>query len=119
MPKENIDYEAFFTQLLQRINEIEEKSNINKNKIDLLSNSLAKKTKKINEEIELIRNDLDNIKQEIEKLKQRVEYIISEFPNLARKEDLISIEKFINLWQPLKFATLEDVEKMIEKKMKK
>lgn len=119
MPKEKIDYEAFFTQLLQRINEIDEKTNINKSKIDLLSSSLSKKSKKINEEIELIKNEVENIKQEIEKLKQRIDYILAEFPNIARKEDLVVIEKFINLWKPLKFATLEDVERIIEKKLKK
>ncbi len=117
MPKE--DYEAFFTQLLQRINEIDEKTKANRNKIDLISSSILKRNKKIDEEIISIRNEISKINVELEKIKQRLEYIIAEFPNLARKEDLTSIEKFIKLWEPLKFATLEDVERITEKKIKK
>lgn len=113
MPKE-ADLETFFTQLLQRINEIEERERINRNKIDLLSNSLIKKDEKLNEEIRVLRENQKKLGDEIEKIKQKIDYILGEFPNLVRKEDLRVIERFIELWQPLKFATLEDVKRMLE-----
>jgi len=119
MPKEQVDYEAFFTQLLQRINEIEEKAKANKNKIDLLSSSMLRRNKKIDEEIETIKREINKMKMDLEKIKQRIDYIIAELPNLVRKEDLTAIEKFIALWKPLKFATLDDVERIIERKLKK
>jgi len=117
MPKEEAGLEAYFTEILQRINEIEEKTKINKNKINLLASSTITKYKKAEEEINSIRENLSKMADELEKLKQKVDYLLSELPSLVRKEDLSSIEKFIKLWQPLKFATLEDVERIVNRLM--
>jgi uncharacterized protein YecE (DUF72 family) len=117
MPKEEASLEAYFTEILQRINEIEEKTKINKNKINLLASSTITKYKKTEEELNGIRENLSKMADELEKLKQKVDYLLSELPGLVRKEDLSSIEKFIKLWQPLKFATLEDVERIVNRLM--
>jgi uncharacterized protein YecE (DUF72 family) len=117
MPKEEASLEAYFTEILQRINEIEEKTKINKNKINLLASSTITKYKKTEEELNGIRENLSKMADELEKLKQKVDYLLSELPSLVRKEDLSSIEKFIKLWQPLKFATLEDVERIVNRLM--
>jgi uncharacterized protein YecE (DUF72 family) len=117
MPKEEAGLEAYFTEILQRINEIEEKTKINKNKINLLASSTITKYKKVEEELNSIRENLSKMADELEKLKQKVDYLLSELPSLVRKEDLSSIEKFIKLWQPLKFATLEDVERIVNRLM--
>ncbi|MEM1535120.1 MAG: hypothetical protein QXE64_00650 [Candidatus Pacearchaeota archaeon] len=120
MPKEQrTDIESFLTQLMQRINEIEERENTNKNKIDMLSSSMLERGKRTDESIRLIREELRKLAESIEKISQRVDYIIAEMPNLARKEDLSSIERFIALWQPLQFATLEDVDRAIARAIEK
>ncbi len=119
MPKEQQpELEAFFTQLLQRINEIEEKEKANKNKIELLTNSTINRNKKVDEEIRVIRDELKRLGDEIEKIKQRIDYMLAEMPNLVRKEDLSIIERFIKMWEPLKFVTKEDVERAIEKRLR-
>ena len=118
MPKEE-GLEAYFTELFQRINEIEEKTKANKNKINLLASSTVTKYKKVEEDLNSIRENVNKISDELERLKQRVDYLLAEMPSLVRKEDLSSIEKFIKMWQPLKFATLDDVERMINQIVKK
>jgi len=119
MPKEQpSDIESFLTQLLQRINEIEEKERADKNKIDLLSSSIIDKNKKTESDINLIRENLKQLSDELDKVKQKLDYILAEMPNLARKEDISIIEKFIKMWQPLKYTTTEDVERIIEKKVR-
>ncbi|MEM2932666.1 MAG: hypothetical protein QW622_00400 [Candidatus Pacearchaeota archaeon] len=120
MPKTEptTDIETFLTQLMQRINELEERENTNKNKIDLLSSSIVEKHKKLSESLMLLREEIKKLGESLEKITQRVDYLLAEMPNLVRKEDLTNIEKFIKLWQPLKFATLEDVERMIKEKIK-
>jgi predicted nucleic acid-binding Zn-ribbon protein len=119
MPKPEESVEEFFTQLLQRINDLEERTKNSREKIDLISSSLHQRNKKISEEIYSIKERLERLNEEIEKIKQKIDYILAEMPSLVRKEDLMIVEKFIKMWEPLKFVTKEDVERMIEKKIKK
>ena len=105
--------------LLNRIRAIESKYTIlgeqllvvNENTIDSYKD-LAKEIKVMNQEMQEIRQDLSNFKETIKQL-------VKETEMFARKEQIKVLEKYINLWNPMEFVTTEEVNKIIEEKLKK
>ena len=65
---------------------------------------------------ELKTNDLDTleIKKEINELKSNVDMMISELKNLASREDLEAVKKYVELWEPVNFITRDEVENIIK-----
>ena len=43
-----------------------------------------------------------------------MKHLLKELELFARREDVKFLEKYINLWNPLKLVTESDVERMIE-----
>ncbi len=70
-------------------------------------------------EIKVINSDMRDIKGDIFKIKESMKHVIKEFELFARKEDLMFLEKYINLWNPMKFVTEQDVLNLIEQSKKK
>lgn len=118
MARESIDYESFLTQILQRINSIEEKTKNNKNMLQLLSSNVISLKTDLRREVEKINRDLRSLKRDVERIKQNLDYVMEELPNLVRREEMKIIERFMKMWEPLKFVTKEDVERIIDKKIK-
>jgi predicted transcriptional regulator len=72
---------------------------------------LSKEIKNMNEEIVELKRNLYEIKEVTEK-------IIKEMNVFAKKESVKVLEKYINLWNPVKFITEEDVRKILRGELK-
>ena len=48
-----------------------------------------------------------------DEMKQKFDLIGSELSDTAKRQDVIVLEKYINLWEPLNFVTRNEVEKLI------
>lgn len=83
---------------------------INQNMIHEYKEMMSE-TKAIDEEIKILKQDIFNIKETVKKMFKETEIF-------ARKEDIKVLEKYINLWNPIKFITEEEVDKIIEEKLK-
>ena len=71
--------------------------------------------KKLLAELKGINGNIKEIKGDVFKLKETIRHLVKETELYARKEDVQFLEKYINLWNPMKFVTEEDVEKIIER----
>ena len=50
-------------------------------------------------------------------MERKMELVITEIKGTAAKEDIDALRKYIDLWDPVKFVTIETVEKLIEDKI--
>ena len=66
----------------------------------------------------MMNEDVKEIKTDIFQLKETVRHLVAEIEMLARKEDMRVLEKYISFWNPLKFVTEKEVQRIIEREVK-
>jgi hypothetical protein len=108
---------ALLTDFSTKIRDLEERHNLLKEKVLLLGQSFLKDGDRINKELSLMKSDMRDLKIDVERMKDGIQHIVSETADFARKEELAVLEKYMKVWEPLKFVREEDVEKIIEEKL--
>lgn len=101
-----------------RLRDIEEKSRIIKQRVSLIGNNLLDSKEELEQEIQEIKTKQNEINKSLENLKTLVNNILDEHDNIVRKDEIIPIERMLKNFQPLEFARIKDVEKLIEQKIK-
>ena len=102
-----------------RLNEIEEKQRLIKDRLLLIGeNLISTKEESVKQDFE-IKKQLKNIDFEINSLKQLMARVVNEIPNFAKKSELEILERQIKMFEPLKFAMIQDVQEIVKKEIKK
>jgi len=113
MADEQTDYTGqFLGDLNIKIRDIEEKQKILKDRLLLIGENLIEVKERSNQKILEIKKDLEIMKQSIERLSSFLETVSGEFSKFARKEDLEILIKQAKMFQPLEFATKQDLESL-------
>jgi len=109
---------ALLTEFSTKIRDLEERHNLLKEKVLLVSQSFLKDEERTSKEFALMKSELKDLRMEMERMKEGIQHIINESMDFARKEELATVEKYMKIWDPLKFVREEDVERMIDEKLK-
>ncbi|MBU0929701.1 MAG: hypothetical protein KJ623_01365 [Nanoarchaeota archaeon] len=97
-----------------RIRVLEEKNNLLREKMLVINQNMVEEYKRVLQEIKTINSDMREIKEDVQSLKEMIRHIIKESSNFARKDAVMVLEKYINIWNPMNFTTEVDVLKIIE-----
>ena len=104
----------FLLDLNSRLRSIEGRYNLLRDRVLLINNNMISEYKKVLGEIKLINSDIKDIKTELFNIKETLKHIISDLERSARKEDVKLLEKYINLWNPMKFVLETEVRTIVE-----
>jgi len=120
MPEEETNSIAgILTDINTKINDLDERNNIIKEKITLINQTFLKQNDRSNREFVSVKEELSNLRLEIDRLKEGVQHIISESLNFARKEELKTLEHYAKIFEPLKFVKNEEVRQIIKEELEK
>lgn len=97
---------------------IEGKLNTFRREFALFKEDTAKKYVQLAKEIKTINDDLLELKRENEKTREKIELIIKELKLTAGKEEVLTLKKYLELWNPLNFVSQRDVERLVEEKLR-
>ena len=86
-------------------------------KTQVTEKNMLNERKRFITEIKTINSDVLELKRSLNEVMFKMEIVVSELSNFAGKEDLASLKKYIELWEPVKFVTRNEVEKIIEEKL--
>ena len=111
-PAETVDVNA----LRSRLRLLEEKTTNLNRKIELLESNLISSNKKRSETLRALDQDLLDVKHEMSDFRHKIGLIISELKLTAGKDELNTMKSYLDMWNPARFATREEVERMIGKK---
>lgn len=110
---------ALLAEFSTRVNDLEERQRLLKERVLMLSRTLLKQGEKTSKEMSMLRDDMKLIIENMDKMKDAIQHIIHESSEFARKEEVHIIEKYMKLWEPLNYARIEDVRDMINKALRK
>lgn len=79
-------------------------------------NMIANHKKAMNE-IKALQGEMSEMKRVISAVEDKIITIIKELRLTARKEDIDVLKRYLELWDPVKFITSEQVEKIIDEKL--
>jgi len=110
---------ALLSEFGTRLNETEEKQRLIKDRILLIGeNLISTKEDSLKQDSE-IKKQLKQIKSEVDSLKQLTTRIINDMQNFARKIEVEILERQMKMFQPLEFARIQDVKKIVQDEIKK
>ena len=75
--------------------------------------NIISKNKHYSAEIKTISSDILEIRKEMQEIKDKLMLVIRELQTTARKEEVKVLEKYINLWNPIKFVTQNEIDQII------
>ena len=75
--------------------------------------NIIAKNKHYSAEIKTISSDIMEIRKEMQELRDKLGLVIRELQTVARREEVKVLEKYINLWNPIRFVTHNEVESII------
>jgi len=102
-----------------RLNELEEKQRLLKDRTLLIGNNLITNKEDFDKKDLDFRKKISEIDLELKSIKQLNKRIIYELENFARKEEVLILEKQFKIFEPLKFARIDDVKKIVEEELSK
>ena len=96
---------------------LESKINNLVREVEVIKNDLVQKQNQIKKEVKTISNDLLELKHVQEQFVQRMDLIIKELKQTAGIEEVMTLRKYIDLWNPLAFVTQRDLERAIDARL--
>lgn len=109
---------ALLSDFSTRMNDVEERIRLVKERLLTLSQTILKQNERLNKELIVIKEDMRKMRNEIDRLKDAVERVISESAEFARREELRILGRYMKMFEPLKFATMDDVKRIVKKAIK-
>ena len=109
---------AMVADFSSHLNDLEEKMQLLRERVSILSQTLLKQNDRLNKDLSDIKSDLSRMKDENEKLKDVIDHIVFESSTFARKDEILSVQRYMKLFEPLNFVTEEEVKKMVSTMIK-
>jgi len=85
--------------------------------LDLLKNDFIKKNVDMKKEVKTLNSDILELKHQQDKSVEKMDLIIKELKRTAGQEELMTLKKYIDFWNPMNFVTQRDLDRAIEKKL--
>ena len=85
--------------------------------VDVLKNDFIKRANDLNKEFKTLSEDLMELRHQQEKMDQKMVLIIKELKQTAGAEEVMTLKKYVEFWNPLNFVTQRDLEKAVESKL--
>ncbi len=101
------------TNLTTRLRVLEERSSNIKKKQHLIEQNMLSHRKKYAEETDLLKGEIDEIRRIMKEVEERIVMIIKELQMGAKKEEVATLKKYVELWEPVNFVTQNQVENIV------
>ena len=96
---------------------LESKVNNLLREVDMLKNDFMKKQNSIKRDVKSMNEDILEVKHLQSKSNQQMDLIIKELKKTAGIEEVETLKKYVDFWNPINFVTQRDLERAIETKM--
>ncbi|MFT4311725.1 MAG: hypothetical protein ACMXYF_00670 [Candidatus Woesearchaeota archaeon] len=96
----------------RRLRMVEEVQSNMRRKMDLHEQNTLEDLKKIKKDLELFFEEKDELARQIKSIKSDMTKIIQELQQTAKQNEVKTLEKYIEIWNPVQFVTQKQVERI-------
>ena len=105
---------AATADMVSRTRVLEGKYNLLRDRVLVINQNMIDEYKRLLIELKGLNSDIKDVRDDVFKIKEALKHLIKELDLFARKDDVKVLEKYINLWNPMKFTTEQDVINIIK-----
>jgi chromosome segregation ATPase len=105
--------------LSRRIREIEERSQNIRKKVNVIDTNLLSQGKKLATEVKIMYSEIDETKHILEDFDNKMLLMIKEIRQCAKEQDLKVLQRYLEMWEPLRFVTRNEVAKIVKEVLEK
>ncbi|MBS3147602.1 hypothetical protein J4219_01835 [Candidatus Woesearchaeota archaeon] len=114
-PSSDANEQLNLVRARQRVGE-ERYSELRKKLLLIENNMLANQKRSLND-VKSLQTDLNELKRTIQAAEDKIITIIKELRLTARREDIDVLKRYLELWDPVRFVSVDQVEKIIDEKL--
>ena len=114
-----VDYSKEIAELRRRVRLLEERYNNLQTRVHVTEQNMLSRHKQLLSEIRALTSEISELKHSFDQLKNKLLELIKEVQLCAKKEELMVLEKYIRLWEPIRFVTHNEVEDIIKEVIEK
>ena len=118
MPEQETDLSTILSDLNARVRILESKYNTFGERLLVVNQNMIEEYKKMMSEMKAVEGDLRELQKELFHIKESVRDLVKEMGFFAKKDTVKVLEKYINIWDPLKYVTEKEVEKIVTNMLK-
>ena len=96
---------------------LESKVNNLLREVDVLKNDFITRANKLNRDFKTLNDDMVELRHQQQKMDQKMVLIIKELKQTAGIEEVMTLKKYVEFWNPLNFVTQRDLERVVENKL--
>lgn len=100
-------------ELARRSRTLEERYSSLERRNQVMEENVLEHNRKLSSEIRLINDDIRELKKGVSELAEKMHYLAAELQEFARKEEVQVIKKYLDYWEPMRFVTHDQVEKIV------
>jgi hypothetical protein len=115
--EQDTSYQTDTNVLNTRIRVSEERYSDLRRKLQLIEQNMLAHQKKVIGDFKNVQADVLEMKRSLRLIEDRVITAIKELQMTARKEDVDVLKRYVEMWDPLRFVSQEQVEKLIDEKL--
>ncbi|MBW3004362.1 hypothetical protein KY310_00835 [Candidatus Woesearchaeota archaeon] len=102
------------TKVAARLKISEERYSELRKKLLLIEQNMLSHHKKAMNEIKILQSEITDINSKINEIQDRILLIVKELRLTAKREDIDVMKKYVELWNPMRFVTREQVENIVQ-----
>ena len=100
--------------IIERQKDLESKVEIVDEKVELLDHNIIKEIRTLNQDIKHLRDEIHDLKHSVEMFQEFQSKVKKQFKITATHDEVQKLERYIDLWNPMQFATREEMLDMKE-----
>lgn len=110
--------EYYVSDVNTRVRDIEEKVRLLKDRVVLIGQNLIESRENSDNLMSEMKVSIEGMRKEIEKIKEKIQIILEELDSYSRRDEVALMRKQFKMFEPLQFARIEDVERIVDEKIK-
>ena len=83
-------------------------------KTQMIEHNMLTSQKKMISEVKYLNEEITELKRMLEDLRGNMQILHQTTKGMAKREDIQVLERYISMWEPLKFVTREEVERVVQ-----
>ena len=105
--------------LARRLRMLESRNDNMRKKVQFIEQNMLENQKKLTMELKAQQLEMLEVKGGFLEMQSRVRMLVKEIQMRAAKEDVDVLKKYLSFWEPIKFVTVDQVDQIIDEKLRK